>query len=673
MVCFAVFAIYLVLCLAPMSPMARSLSASTLRLIVALVSAAASIIVWWNTTGVDRRIWRWLALATICLTIANAIQLFWIVAYGQLATSPSPDDLLLLATLAFLLLTSLTLGNPVRARTVHRVASALDFAAIMGVVFGIGYLAVLRPLGLVTSEASLLDNLMMGVYFTLPIAIAIYPFVFREDPWQMWSGLVAVGIAWGAGGYAVGGLIVQGRGLYYLGSPAVYLEHSALVAMYLYITLAAVWRLTPSVGVAAPRPASGLPRWPGLVILGVSLPIVPAAIFFALTSEDRFTAMVVGLTAAAVAVILMARTILLSVSNTELGAVREEVAHYRALVESAPVSVLVVDVTGTIVFANEAAARAVEATSAYDLVGLSARSFDPDGEGSSGAFESIVSLVRAYARTNAPSSLPVERMKLKTLRDALIDIDFTAASLTYAGRPSVLIQGIVVTDRVRAETEALHYRERLELLAAELVSSEERAYRELAEALHDQLSQPLAVARMRLQNYQHASAVESDDFTIAMEMIQQAITEARNLTTELAPAVLYDLGVTEALKWLCGIAEHRHGLPCKVVGFVRDGDLDDRRRALLFRSVKELMINVIKHARAENITLKAVDAPGSVSVTVIDDGVGFAPEASKSGTSFGLLSIEQSLAAIGGSLAIDSRPLAGTRATVTVPRDDSAD
>jgi len=663
-----VYAAYLVVCVAPMSPVARSVTASTIRFGVAAAAAVACGLAWSRVVGTDRRPWRYLTGATVSLAIANAIQLYWVAAFGRLATSPSPDDMLLLSAVVFMLLTALALANPTRSRLAHRVGNALDFLAIVGAIFAIGYLAVLRPLELMGPRASMLQNVMMAVYLTLPLAIAVYPFVFREEPWQIWSGLLAIGIAWGAGGYALGGLVVQGRGLYYVGSTAVYLEHSALVAMYLCFILAAVWRIWPPSGGTGPRPAADLPRWPGIVILAVAIPGVPLAIYYSLESRDHFTALIVGLTAAAVASILMARTILLSLSDTQVGAVREEVAHYRALVESAPVSVMVIDDRGIISYANDAAAGALEAASAYDLIGLRADSFLVDPADNSGPDAAVAELIRGFEKTRAPSFVPIERMRLKTLSGALIDVERTAASLMYAGRPAVLVQGIVVTERVRAERESAEYAARLKALAAELVATEERERRQLAEALHDQVSQPLAVARMRLQSFAAGSGATGTDFELALEMIQRAIGETRSLTTELAPAVVYELGVTEALKWLCGEMRRVHGLPCTVTGFVQDEALSVEQRALLFRSTREFLMNVVKHAEAHEAVVRIADSAESVSITVEDDGAGFDATSRPSHSSFGLLSVEQSVSAVGGTLAIESNPPAGTSATVTIPR-----
>jgi signal transduction histidine kinase len=257
-------------------------------------------------------------------------------------------------------------------------------------------------------------------------------------------------------------------------------------------------------------------------------------------------------------------------------------------------------------------------------------------------------------------------MRVRTLRGNWVDVERTASSLSYAGKPAALIQGIVVTERVQAEAEAAEYHRRLELLARELVATEERERRQLAHALHDHVGQQLAVARMRLQAVEQENGFAGQDFEIAMEMLQGAIAQTRSLTTELAPAILYELGVNEALRWLCGEIHRVHGLDCSVRGFMHDQQLDDEQRGLLFRSVRELLMNVVKHASATRAVLEVAEAPELVSVTVVDDGTGFDP-AQIAPSSFGLMSIEQSLASIGGSLSIDSTRDTGTKATLTIP------
>jgi signal transduction histidine kinase len=94
-------------------------------------------------------------------------------------------------------------------------------------------------------------------------------------------------------------------------------------------------------------------------------------------------------------------------------------------------------------------------------------------------------------------------------------------------------------------------------------------------------------------------------------------------------------------------------------------------RAILFRNVKELLFNVVKHARANKVSIRLEDRNSSIKIIVEDDGIGFDPRAaihagSKMG-GFGLFSIEERMVDLGGSLEIASEPGQGTEAILLVP------
>ena len=127
-------------------------------------------------------------------------------------------------------------------------------------------------------------------------------------------------------------------------------------------------------------------------------------------------------------------------------------------------------------------------------------------------------------------------------------------------------------------------------------------------------------------------------------------------------------------EWLEEYLEHRHGLETVFVDEVDNRfrkALDEEVRASMFRNVRELLTNVIKHAKAEKVSVHLKAEDGMVSVIVEDDGVGFDPQAAtppgeeKGG--FGLFSIEERMTDLGGSFDIRSEPGKGCKAIISVP------
>jgi signal transduction histidine kinase len=142
----------------------------------------------------------------------------------------------------------------------------------------------------------------------------------------------------------------------------------------------------------------------------------------------------------------------------------------------------------------------------------------------------------------------------------------------------------------------------------------------------------------------------------------------------MSPPVLYELGFEAAVGWLAKQTRQRFGLD---VEFSDDGkakSLDIDVRVLLFQAVRELLVNVVKHARAGRAKVSVHRGRGRILVSVEDDGVGFdvssigVRDYSKGG--FGLFNIRERLTHIGGGMEISSKPGRGTRVTLTAPIDD---
>ena len=153
------------------------------------------------------------------------------------------------------------------------------------------------------------------------------------------------------------------------------------------------------------------------------------------------------------------------------------------------------------------------------------------------------------------------------------------------------------------------------------------------------------------------------------QTVRQAIQDTRNLIFELSSPTLDELGLGPAItEWMNEQIEGKHGLRVKVVDDAEDAQLGEDLSAILFRSVRELLTNVVKHARATSVCLCLEEDAGQLCATVQDDGVGFDPESlSRSDRGFGLFSIRERMSDLGGSLEVVSRPGGGCTAIMYVP------
>jgi CheY-like chemotaxis protein len=161
------------------------------------------------------------------------------------------------------------------------------------------------------------------------------------------------------------------------------------------------------------------------------------------------------------------------------------------------------------------------------------------------------------------------------------------------------------------------------------------------------------------------------------DLLDQALAVCSSLVVDLSPPILYDLGLGAALEWLGRQMQSKYGLKVRVVIEPDSDSKADSTGVLLYLSVRELLVNVLKHARAQSAGVRMCrTSDGKMRITVKDNGIGFDCRQSRSseGTSagLGLFSIRERLALMGGELLVDSATGRGTRMTLIVPMEAAA-
>lgn len=209
--------------------------------------------------------------------------------------------------------------------------------------------------------------------------------------------------------------------------------------------------------------------------------------------------------------------------------------------------------------------------------------------------------------------------------------------------------------------------ERLRRLMAELLLAEERERRALASDLHDGLGQTLALVLIRLAGLRgsldaHGQAALGE----IVGLVEQADSSARSVGFELSPPVLHDLGLVAALQWLVENIRTRYGIEVSLSDDGRPKPTDERTRVILFRSVRELLINAARHSGARSVRVRLVGEPGRIEVIVLDDGCGMDTLQCITRGS-GLFGIHERIGHIGGSLRVDSLLGRGTSIRLGAP------
>ncbi|MFI5224797.1 MAG: PAS domain S-box protein, partial [Nitrospirales bacterium] len=232
-----------------------------------------------------------------------------------------------------------------------------------------------------------------------------------------------------------------------------------------------------------------------------------------------------------------------------------------------------------------------------------------------------------------------------------------------------------ITNRKLNEEKLREYQESLRQLANELNTTEERERKRFAADLHDHIGQSLALAKLELGRLGELASPLDENVQLSIERlddtIDQALHETRSLTQDLSPQVLYAFGFDAALDWLAENMQERYDLACHVEGGKQPSPLSGDAAVVAFQTVRELLINVVKHAGVKEARVYVTQRENMVVVHVEDQGKGFVPEElhlpRSHGGGFGLFSIRERLSLLGGSLSINSSPGKGTGAQVVIP------
>lgn len=255
----------------------------------------------------------------------------------------------------------------------------------------------------------------------------------------------------------------------------------------------------------------------------------------------------------------------------------------------------------------------------------------------------------------------------------LLPVEVSAIPIHYQGSPAVQITARDISERKKVEAEIWEYQDMLKRLSSDLILVEEEQRRHLAIVLHDHLGQSLAMAKIKMTGL--LNSTKDPDLLKKLNAINNDIADAvkqtRSITYELSPPVLHELGLIEALEWRLEKVKQEHNIVTSYKHNLKNVRLRSEQEVILFRSVDEILKNVIKHSGATNVSITADATRYSFSLCVADNGKGFdtsvlTPEQRPS-DSFGLFSIKERIEYLGGVIDIQSELGGGTMIILNVP------
>ncbi|MEA3210297.1 MAG: hypothetical protein QOE70_3354 [Chthoniobacter sp.] len=229
-----------------------------------------------------------------------------------------------------------------------------------------------------------------------------------------------------------------------------------------------------------------------------------------------------------------------------------------------------------------------------------------------------------------------------------------------------------VTERKTAERQIEHFADLFQALSHHLLNIQEEERRHLARELHDEIGQSLTAAKLNLKiiapEVSPAVARRLED---SIQVLDRLLAQVRQLSLDLRPPLLDELGLVPALRWLADQQAQRAGVRVAFTANEEGVEMDPATRTACFRVAQEALTNAIRHARAGTVTVELRAEPDRVWLIVQDDGVGFDHVAMQQragrGASVGLLSMNERVSLLGGELEVNSGPGRGTEIRAWLP------
>jgi len=230
----------------------------------------------------------------------------------------------------------------------------------------------------------------------------------------------------------------------------------------------------------------------------------------------------------------------------------------------------------------------------------------------------------------------------------------------------------IAIENARLSSELQREGQRLQALSQRLVDAQETERRRIAHELHDEIGQILTAAKLSIQTAQSLPADRAANaLTGGIEAVERALQRVRDLSLDLRPSLLDDLGLVPALRWFLDRQAQRASFSVHFDGSPLARRLDPDLEIVCFRIVQEALTNIARHADAESVVVSIAEDESKVDLTIEDDGLGFdvveALDRAARGESIGLLGMRERAALAGGELAVRSTPGGGTTIHAQLP------
>ncbi|MCX7942243.1 MAG: sensor histidine kinase [Dictyoglomaceae bacterium] len=204
-----------------------------------------------------------------------------------------------------------------------------------------------------------------------------------------------------------------------------------------------------------------------------------------------------------------------------------------------------------------------------------------------------------------------------------------------------------------------------------LMKAQEEERKKIARELHDEIGQTLTAIKINLELLRRKIDPKLVNYIDdSINLIDKTIEQVRNLSLNLRPSLLDDLGLLSSLKWYVEREKKRNNLNIEYVFDFQQEKINKDLSINIFRIIQEGLTNIIKHAQARNIFLEIKEEGENILITIKDDGIGFDVEKIwekvKEGRALGILGIKERVELFNGNMEIKSKKGEGTEIKITL-------
>ena len=228
-----------------------------------------------------------------------------------------------------------------------------------------------------------------------------------------------------------------------------------------------------------------------------------------------------------------------------------------------------------------------------------------------------------------------------------------------------------ITAEKKAQEDLERSREELRNLSIHLQSVREEESTRVARKIHDELGQSLTALQMDmswLENHLPAISKDIRKKTQSMsELVDSTIESVHNITTELRPSLLDDLGLPTAIEWQATDFQKRSGIRCQVHIHCRDQAIDKELATTIFRIFQETLTNIARHAKATQCKVNLTETETELYLEVTDNGIGINQWQIDNPRSFGIIGMRERAHLWGGTVHVRNAKPSGTKVRVLIP------